>query len=257
MEFAETHLAVAYRAAKEPQLLNVQVRTAGVAETPFAAAAIQAFVDLANAGGAGGSELSPASGKAKIVTQPIDPQGTDRTWVIEVAGVSPRALRNLVEAMRRAGDGHAVTSLSVWGELAPDGSPLSVREDVLRRWLAGPDMHLERWAEVPFGVNLGDAARGGRVRASVRGGTTPELLEAFESLITLWMVSILDYPDHLREKRGTLDRDPRIGRTRGELSANFARFDYATAPAWALLCNLLCGFHERSAKLLEVDVALS
>jgi len=257
LEFAQTHLAVAYRGAPEPQLLHVQVRTAAPAETPFASAAIDAFVDLVAAGGAGGAEFPPSAGKARIAAQPIDPLATDRTWSLEVAGVSPRALRGLVESLRRAGSPHPVTSLSVLGERPTDGSPLSVRDDVLGGWLERPDVYPERWAQVPFGVNLEDAARGARVRAAVRGGTNPALLEDFEALMMLWTVSILDYPDHLREKRGTIDRDPRIGRTRGELSVNFARFDYEAAPAWALLSNLLVGFHERVAPLIEVDVALA
>lgn len=257
LEFAQTHLAVAYRAAAEPQLLHVQVRTAGPAETPFAAAAIDAFVDLIAAGGAGGEELPPSAGKAKIVTPPIDPLAADRTWSLEVSGVSPKAIRLLVESMRRAGAPNAVTSLAVWGELAPDGSPMSVRDDVVKKWLETPDVYPGRFPKVPFGVTLEDAARGARVRAAVRGGTDPELLEKFEALMMLWTVGILDYPDHLREKRGTIDRDPRIGRTRSELSVNFARFDYEAAPAWAMLSNLLVSFHERVAPLLEVDVALA
>lgn len=256
LEFAATHLAVSYRASLDPQVLSIRVRTSGPAKVPFGPAAIRTFVELVNEGAAGGSELPPWAGRAKLIEAPEDDASMDRTWLVEVAGVSPRFLRTLVESLRRAGDEHDVTSMTIHGELPLDDSPLSARDAHVRAWLASPTEYPGAWSELPFRVRDREVTRGARVRARLAQGASAETLEAFESTMMSWSLAILDYADRRHDGRGTMDRDPRIGRTRVEVAANFAEFTYDPVPAWASLLNVLCGFHARVAKIQEVEIGL-
>ncbi len=254
--FAATHLAVAYRGSLDPQVLSIRVRTSGPAKVPFGPAAIRTFVELVNEGGAGGSEFAPWAGRAKLLSSPDDEAGVDRAWSVEVAGVSPRFLRTLIESLRRAGDEHDVTALTIDGSLKLDDGPLSVREPQVQRWLASPTEYPGAWGEIPFRVRDREVTRGARVRARLAEGASVEILEAFESTMMSWSLAILDYADRRHDGRGTMDRDPRIGRTRSEVAANFAELTYDPVAAYASLINLLCGFHARVAKIEEVEIGL-
>jgi len=136
-------LVVRYRASPLPQLVDVHIAMDRAPRRSYPALALPFLVRAINAGAAGGAELAPSAGAARIVSGlsgPEDFAPRDRlSFRLELAGVSPYFLRLVVERLALAGPGARVTGLSIVGALPVDASPLSVTELQMRSWLSRAD----------------------------------------------------------------------------------------------------------------------
>lgn len=257
-------LDIAYRGSAEPQILDVGVKLAGEAELPLAPWAIGSLVDCINRGLAGGSELAPTDGRAKLEVGPTGegpaPQpgelGPEYTFRLTVAGMSPRFVRVFAEHLAASGHPHPVRTLSIVGSLPTDGSPLSVREDRLASWLDEPGAYPGVWKDPGFRVVTRSIPRGATVRVALAGGRMDDVAAELEETFSAWQNAVLTYPSLQGRGRGVMDPHGSFARTRTELFAKVALFDHAREPARAALVNALARFHATVAPLASVEIAM-
>jgi hypothetical protein len=256
-------LDIAYRGSEAPQALEIRLRLPGTAELPLAAWAVGTLVECVNRGLAGGAEFAPGRGFARLVAGPTGegPEvpgelGPELRFQLEVAGVSPRFIRTIVEYLAPTGHPHAALVLTVVGGLAPDGTRLSVRGVELARWLDDPALHPEAWSAPGFRVTPKVAPRGASVRVRLQRALTAEVAIELERTISAWQSAVLTYPNLAGDDRGLMDPHCTFARTRTDLLARVSLFDHATAPTRDQLVNALAWFHERVAPIAEVEIAM-
>ncbi len=266
--FAEASLDIAYRGSEAPQSLEVRVKTRGTAELPLAAWGIGTLVECINRGLAGGAEFAPSQGYARLLAGPTGEgaeahgggaeaeRGPDLRFQLEVAGVSPKFIRTVVEYLAPSGHPHALVSLTVVGGLALDGTRLSVRDPEIERWLTDPDVRPEAWARPGFRVIPTIAPRGAAVRVRLLGARAADVAAELERTISAWQSAVLTYPNLARDGRGLMDAQCTFARTRTDVLARVSLFDHASAPARDALVNALAWFHERIAPIAEVEIAM-
>ncbi|MBX3196939.1 MAG: hypothetical protein KF894_02180 [Labilithrix sp.] len=256
-------LDVAYRGSAEPQTLDVGVKLAGPAEVPLAPWAIGSLVDCVARGLAGGSDFAPEVGRARLLAGPTGEGaapapgelGPDYAFRLEVAGMSPRFVRVLVEHLAASGHPHGARTLSVVGGLPTDGSPLSVREDLLARWLDDPAAYPGAWSDPGFRVVTRPIPRGATVRVALARGRMDDVAAELEATFSAWQSAVLTYPNARHTGRGVMDPHGSFARTRTELYAKVSLFDHAREPARASLVNALARFHRVVAPLASVEIA--
>lgn len=256
-------LDVAYRGSAEPQTLDIGVKLAGPAEVPLAPWAIGSLVDCINRGLAGGSDFAPSHGWAKLEAGPTgegpspspDELGPEYAFRLTVAGMSPRFVRVFAEQLAASGRPHALRTLSIVGSLPTDGSPLSVREDLLATWLEDPDVYPGAWSEPGFPVVTKSIPRGAMVRVALAGGRMDDVASELEATFSAWQNAVLSYPSLQGRGRGVMAPHGSFARTRTELYAKLSLFDHAREPARAALVNALARFHAMVAPLSSVEIA--
>lgn len=257
-------LDVAYRGSTEPQILDVGVELAGPAELPLAPWAIGSLVDCINRGLAGGSEFAPVQGRAKLEAGPTGQEarpgpgelGPKYAFRLAVAGMSPRFVRVFADHLAASGHPHALLSLSIVGSLPVDRSPLSVREDLLARWLDDPNAYPAAFREPGFRVVLKSVPRGATVRVRLAGGRMDDVAPELEETFSAWQSAVLTYPNARQNGRGVMAPHASFARSRTELFAKVSLFDHAREPARAALVNALARFHAEIAPLAAVEVAM-
>lgn len=261
LEFTSRALTVAYRASLDPQDVTIDVAVAGFPVAPFAHMAARAVVDAVNGGAAGGAVFSPSAGRAERLAGPwedADSLGTSYRWVIEVAGVAPLFVRNMVEELRRAGMDRDVVAMSIVGSLPVDASPMTVREPHVRAWIEDPAAYLPAWPSPGFPVSFSLRDTGVALRLEMAQPISPLIRQALEDLSVNWLNFIRNYPgDH----GGVVYPDPHrtlpsFGQSKTEFRALYADMPHARGPSRALLVNLLTRFHERVARIAAAEIAL-
>lgn len=256
-------LDIAYRGSAEPQILDVGVKLAGQAELPLAPWAIGSLVDCINRGLAGGSDFPPSQGRAKLEAGPTGEGATpapgelgpEYTFRLTVAGMSPRFVRVFAEHLAASGHPHPLRTLSIVGRLPTDGSPLSVRENLLAAWLEDPNAYPGAWKDPGFRVVTKSIPRGATVRVALAGGRMDDVAAELEETFSAWQSAVLTYPSLGGRGRGVMDPHGSFARTRSELYAKVSLFDHAREPARAALVNALARFHATVAPLASVEIA--
>jgi hypothetical protein len=143
LEFVEKSLSVSYRGSLEPQTLDISADVPWPLHDMFGdmgPLCVQYFILQVNRGLFGGTEFAPTDGKAELLEGPkpkrVPPQVSDYHWVIQLSGVTPVALRVLIEELRMApGRIIPLNGLTLRGSLQLDNSELSVREGEVAAWL--------------------------------------------------------------------------------------------------------------------------
>ena len=256
-------LDIAYRGSAEPQLLDVGVKLGGTAEVPLAPWAIGSLVECIDRGLAGGAELPPEAGRAKLESGPTgqgdpsaDELGPSYAFRLSVAGVSPRFLRTMVEHLAAAGQPHPVRAISIVGTLPPDGGPLSVREADLARWLDDADAYPGAWATPGFHVTTKAIPRGATVRVTLASARTEDVAAQLEETFSSWQDAVLTYPDTKLRGRGVMDPHGSFARTQSDFYAKVGLFDHARGPTRRALVNALAGFHAKVTRIASVEIAM-
>lgn len=256
-------LDIAYRGSAEPQLLDIRVKLGGTAELPLAAWAIGTLVECINRGLAGGADFAPSAGRARLEKGPTGEGaavpgelGPELAFRLDVSGVSPRFLRTVVEYLAASGRPHPLLALTIVGTLPPDGSPLSVRDVQIARWLDDPGAYVGAWPSPGFGVRTKSTPRGAAVRVRLASATTDDVAGELEETFSAWQSAVLTYPNATRNGRGVMEPHGSFARTRTDFFAKVSLFDHAREPARAALVNALACFHERVTPIAEVEIAM-
>lgn len=256
-------LDIAYRGSAEPQLVDIRVKLGGRSELPLAAWAVGTLVECINRGLAGGADFAPTAGRARLEAGPtgvgpaVDAElGPELAFRLDVAGVSPRFLRTFVEYLAASGSPHPLLALTIVGTLPPDGSPLSVRDVQLARWLDEPDGYVGAWSTPGFGVKTKSTPRGAAVRVRLASATTDDVAGELEETFSAWQSAVLTYPSAGRDRRGVMEPLGSFARTRSDFFAKVSLFDHAREPTRAALVNALACFHERVARIAEIEIAM-
>jgi hypothetical protein len=256
-------LDIAYRGSAEPQVVDIGVKLGGPAEIPLAPWAIGSLVACIDRGLAGGAELAPETGRAKLESGPTgtgdpspDELGPSYAFRLSVAGVSPRFLRTIVEHLAASGAPHPVRAISIVGTLPPDGGPLSVREGDLARWLADTDAYPGAWGTPGFHVSTKAIPRGATVKVTLASARTDDVAAELEETFSSWQDAVLTYPDAKLRGRGVMDPHGSFARTQTDFYAKVGLFDHARGPTRRALVNALAGFHARVARIASVEIAM-
>jgi hypothetical protein len=264
LDFASRALRVSYCASAAPQELVIDVTAAAAPVAPFAGWSMQAVCAAINLGAAGGAVFPPAAGVAELVSGPwteLDGAGPSYSWVLRVASVDPRFIRNMVEELRRSGFDQQVTWMSIQGALPLDGTSMSVREAEVRAWLDDPDAYPGTWPALPFAVRQGDRGASGLVghlRVAATSAIDVATRTRLEELSVHWLNSIRNVPSVYG---GLVDFDPNrmlphFAQSKTELRAQFPELPQLPAPSRAMLANMLARFHETVLPLAEVELPL-
>jgi hypothetical protein len=261
LEFVQSALTVSYRASAEPQVLEIRLSTAALPAMPFGPGEMLAMTRLVQWGAAGGADFSPTKGAAKVVSgsvPTVDKQplvATDYEWEVEVAGVCPLFIRTIVEHLAISGSPHLVKSMSIHGRLPPDGSPLSVTEQDVRKWIEDPAAYPGEW-KAPFEIEDKRIGKGAALRVKLAGAVDANVFTQFGGLVGYWTVAVQKFFDHTATKHGGLTAVPTKKQGPNECSANWKFFDIVQEPARRTLNNMLVRFHETVAPIAEVTLSL-
>lgn len=246
-------LDVAYRGSRETQTLDVVVKTDGPPELPLAQWAVESMVSCINHGLAGGADFAPGEGQAAI--EKADVQPGVQSFRVVVRGMSPRFVRVIVEHLAASAHPHRVSSISVFGSLPTDVTPLSCREPQVMAWLDDADAYPRAFPNPPFRVTMKHIPRGATLRVTVAGGRLDEVAPQLEETFSAWQTAVLTYPTLAKRGRGVSAPHATFARTRTELFAKLALFDHVRDPARQALVNALARFHETVAPLASVEIA--
>lgn len=240
----DRNVAVRYRGAASPQLVDVSFVAAGeVAPEIVQAWAFQMVSDV-SFGGAGGDLFHPGAGAASIVQQRVEGRRGDIRF--ELAGVAPLFLRTLIESLAMKTSG--LETVIVQGALPPIADdPASVQSDDVLRWLSAGRDYLPRWPAPGFPIAPGDAS-GLALRVRAKDAFDDATGKALVDLIYVWRAQISEYADD----SGAFPVDlalrfpvlwPWFGRGTREMRALFDELPHAHGPSVAVLVNMLCRFH--------------
>lgn len=237
------NLAVRYRGAPEPQLLDVSFVTSVDVLPETVRAWELAMCDGVLAGAAGSDVFDPRIGSAAVLNEGLE--GRRGHVRLEVTGVAPRFLRVMIESLaHRVGP---LESLMLQGALAPSADAPSVQTEEIARWLAAGREYPLRWGAVPFSVSEGDTG-GAALRVKFEGPIPDGSRAALMGLIFTWRGLVVAFADTSGSYPGDMARRfpvqwPRFGFSSTELRVRFPEFVHAAAPSAALLVNMLCRFH--------------
>lgn len=254
LDFATTAFAVRYCARPTPQHVDVHVHTEDLPGGLYAPWAMAAIVDAANFGAAGGDVFHPSTTAIEVVSGPVTeeeavPMGTHYAWQLRVTAVAPSYIRNMVEELRRCGFNFPVAAMSIIGEGALDGSPMSVTEVAVRRWLDDPHAYPLAWPTPPFHISF--TPRQGEdteawFRLELADRVTSATRASLEELAVLWLNAVRNYVSDegelvLMDPNVTL---PHCAHGGVEFRARYQDFMY-NIHSRDLLVNMLTRFHSR------------
>jgi hypothetical protein len=180
-------------------------------------------------------------------------EGPFYRYAIEVAAVSPRYLRSMVERLSASVDAR---SLSITGALPLDQSPLSVRTPDVLAWLGPLRAHQGAFTP-PFAVRPRYVSGTDRfVRAVLEDATNNDMLLAFDDAMLVFSGYLF-----------TCGAPGGMGRARVVLPAAAGRGGRILAARWDdiaceqpaardVLVNIMGAFHDRVAPIARLDVGL-
>jgi hypothetical protein len=266
LDFAANALVVSYRAQEQPQDLEIDIETTGVAGEPTASILLNSVITSINAGAAGGVHFAPWLSSAEHLTGPWhadDAVGPAYRWTLRVAAVAPLFIRSIVERLRGVGFTENVRFMRILGSAALDSSELSVRENQVRSWLDDPSAYQGAWPHAEFPLTV-RRSRGATLRVELATRITPELRDQLETLYLLWLNSVTSYvsdPGFLEEGNREVIFNPHkmfpatgVGKT--EFRAASEEFLHTRGPARAVLCNMLGRFHRTVSPIVEAEIGL-
>lgn len=262
LEFVKESLWVRCRASEQPQVLDVDIRTAGPVPIEFGRVFLRRVLDIVNFGAAGGSVFDPSIGAAHLLSGPPAGAalGPDYRWSIEIAGIAPIAFRTMVEQLRNStGLLVPVTSMAITGTLPLDASPMSVTEDHVRAWLGKPDALVDEWPTPGFPVVAREVSSGATLRIELADEITQPIAEALRTIGVAWVNVTSEYVSEWGEPvnvKPAWKLLPSFGMGRRELSARYREFPRRRAASRAAIVNMLARFHRSVAPVAAVEIGL-
>lgn len=254
---AQGGLTVRYRGSTERQKLTIDVIRSGRCQAPCLAA--YNLRNSLNLGFAGGADFHPTTGFGEVLAESPDLQGPELHWEIDVAGLSPLALRNLIE--NHSSIYAPPQQMVIVGSLALDDSPLSVTEQKVVPWLDSFEAYPMAWPEPGFEIEEDTIPKGAFIRVDLDGLATSEVLEKFHWTVACWNGQTQKYPLSNRKKQRNKDirqvsEDPQLGHTKSSLTASWQYLDIYFDPGRDLLINGLVWFHHKVAPIRRVHIGL-
>jgi hypothetical protein len=253
LEYVHKNLSVAYRSSLERQRIDIQMTSS---EMSSAYVQMLALVRHINSGAASGSEFPPESSFAKIIRDTPDKNGPNYDWQLEIAGMSPKFIRQFVERLRGVSRKGYAMSLAIRGSFALDESPLSVTEREVIAWLDDPNAYPGAWPSPGFPVEREFPPKGASVRVRLAGKANKKILSGFRNVLAIWSNLTLEFFDAKGEQMGRSDFNPSIAASGVELSARYGIFDRVREPSAAALINLLGRLHHDVAPIEKAIIAL-
>lgn len=255
-------LSVSYRGSDQSQLVDVRVEIESKAHVASARLGLRYLLDAINLGAAGGAAFAPTTGAARLVkgsfsiSEP-DARGPKFAWTLELAGVSPKFIRVLVESLSGAGGGRIpVQRLTIAGTLAPAvDDPLTMREDALIRAFDDPDAYPEAWPDPGFPISHKSIARGATATLQLGSEPTPEILEKLTYVLTLSGTTATTFPNAAKNGISIITPMPTVKANKLEVTARWGTFDVNPTPMVAGLTNMLARFHRDVTPIVQVAYA--
>lgn len=260
LEFVPDGLSVAYRASAEPQIVRVRF----VSKSPPSQNDVlrfQSLLDAVEGGLAGGAEFAPWASKMEYGGPPsveTTALGTATLIPLKVRAVSPLFVRHMVEELRYLGGDAGIVELSIFGDLAPDGGPLSVREADVRAWLDDPNAFPGRYSSLGFPYRVDRRARGATLRVTLGEPLTSDASDWLEGAYCAWLAGIRRWvtTTGVDPEDDAVGELPRIGVRRDEFWVWSRDLFRSRGPAADALLNALGKVHAERVKLAEVVVGL-
>jgi len=266
MDFAESHLAVRFRASIEPQEVDIYVKTAGRSQERNAGADMAVLASQVRYGVAGGSRFEPARGLWERLSGVAAPDkgpeafGPEYRWKCRVAAIDPLFLRSVAEGLRSCGwaPDNPVEEMSIVGQLPLDDSDLSVTETQVRAWLDDPTAYVGEWPNPGFPIDHKEATGTGvALRVKLQRAATSEELDWLNGCAHAWVNTLSNYVSEdgkqIRFEFGLL---PRVSRSKLGLSAHYKEFRWTRGPARAVIINTLARYHVTYAPIERVELRL-
>ncbi len=242
-------VSVSYRASADPQLVHFRGTRIPGARSPFDVAGD--YIGAINRGLGGGAEFSPTASQAALVT-PV-PDAVPEAWSLDIRmeSVSPLFVMHMVVVFAAGSE-----SLSVAGDLRPDGSSLSLTDADVRDWWDRPQRHLRAWGTVPFVVEESEISRGAAIRVRFQKDLPEGYVSAPYSFgyRLLEITSLLHLSHTEGGRKGTLEPAPKRKQAKREISASWAYFDVTPAAFQALVTNMLIWVHEKEHPIESVQI---
>lgn len=265
MEFANHSLRVKYRAAAEPQTLDVLVTVEAEPFAVYAPWAMTSIVESCNRGAAAGSLFAPSDCLMRVLSGPLTEQeaqaaGLHYAWKLEVASVAPEFIRLMVEELRRCGFDKRVVSMDIRGSLPLDDTVASVDEKSIRGWLNGIDAYPGVTPQLPFryapGPKHPDRHDVGFC-VDLLDPVLPPVLEQLEELAVRWMNAVRNYASEdgaevVVDLNITL---PHCAAGGARFRALFQEFRHNARSADVLL-NMLSRFHTTVAPIVAAEISI-
>lgn len=263
LEFAQHNLRVVYRASAEPQIMTIDIGTAGRAARPMAGIYI-AMVRRWLRSGVAGSDVFPPW--LPWIEKGVEPEtyeergGPSYHFEFPHAGFAPPMIRLLVELFRKVGANQPVEAMVIKGSHPLDDSPLSITEREVKGWLDDPTAYPKVWPELGFRVSDRAAAGGAFVRVRFSQDLPRELWDLADDVVDEWFEVLGNYVSESSHEvvpipLGGYAR-PESAFARREVVYRLEKFPYVKKPSRDLLLNTLCRFHHEVARIESVEVAL-
>lgn len=260
LEFAQHNLRVAYRSSLEPQVMTIDIGTAGRALRPLAGGYIWAVRRWLRSGVAGSDVFPPW---LPWIEKGVEPEtyeeetGPSYHFEFPHAGFAPPMIRLLVELFRKIGVNQPVEGMVLKGSLPLDDSPLSITEREVKRWLDDPTAYPKVWPELGFEVIDRSAGKGAFVRMRLASDFSRDAWDMAHDPINEWFEVLTDYvSEATHEVVPTQHHAPESAFARREVVYRLEKFPYVKKPSRDLLLNTLCRFHHEVARIESVEVAL-
>ena len=263
LEFAQHNLHVAYRASAEPQIMTVDIGTAGRSPRPMAGGYIWVVRRWLRSGVAGSDVFPPW---LPWIEKGVEPEtyeakpGPSYHFEIPHAGFAPPMIRLLVELFRKIGLTQPVEGMVIRGSLPLDDSPLSVTERDVKRWLDDPTAYPRVWPDLGFPVIERSAAKGAFVRMRLLRDFSRDAWDLACDPVAEWCEVLTDYVSEASHEVVPMPPagpfQPEVAFARREIVYRLEKFPYVKKPSRDLLLNTLCRFHHEVARIESVEVAL-
>ncbi|MFO0615891.1 MAG: hypothetical protein U0414_25070 [Polyangiaceae bacterium] len=254
-------LQLRYRGSDKPQRLTIDAKY-DLAEVRQGR--LDQIVEaIARLGVAGGEHFAPEVGKAKPIKgdfgytlkQPLARKKTLHAE-LQVAGVSPKWMRSIVEYLRAG-----CLEMKVTGELGPDDTPLSCTERDIQAWVPSGEeaAYPGLWEPVPFEVERGDLKKGCVLHLDFEGPLDPATCTKKFGMD--WrMTAIGSQAAHLlsadQGHAGVVSLVPKLVRGALALTTTWEVFDVSREPARALLLNAVTRIHRSVQPVKRVSLKL-
>lgn len=261
LDFTQHNLRVAYRASAEPQVMTIDIGTAGKALRPMAGGYIWVVRRWLRSGVAGSDIFPPWLPWIEKGVEPETYQeetGPSYHFEIPHAAFAPLMIRLLVELFRKIGVNQPVEGMVIRGSLPLDDSPLSITERDVKRWLDDPTAYPRVWPDLGFEVIDRSAVKGAFVRVRLVDDLPPGEWDTAYDRVGRWFEVLKEYvseADHGPVPIPTFELTE-ASFARREVVYRLEKFPYVKKPSRDLLLNTLCRFHHEVARIESVEVAL-
>jgi hypothetical protein len=259
--FAKKGLAVAYRASAESQVLEIRTKCGEKRGDSIAPMIFREMLNCTSKGIGGGAEFDPSAVRFKHLKGPVADDdagaaGPEWRWKVEVASLSPRYMRNIVEQLSLCPGGDVLLeTLSIQGTLKLDDTTMSVRESDVVGWLGDPLAWPGAWSSPGFKIKDVVSNGGVTIRLKMKGPVTPELTASISGeLLDAWGSEIAVYVGR-DGAGGRMGIRPKSTANKTTLVMHYDYFTFEPKPTRDMLVNVLAWFHANVSPIAEAELA--